>query len=155
MSVNLRLSITFYRQSTAITADKPGVTRSKLWVKINKEIELMDTPGILWPKFDDDDVGLNLAYTGAIKDDIIDTIELAESLLMCFKSKYPERIMERYKIVSLEDKDAETLLKEAGKNRGCLVSGGEIDLSRISAIILDEFRGGKLGKVTLESPKND
>ncbi|MFA6308130.1 MAG: ribosome biogenesis GTPase YlqF [Clostridia bacterium] len=141
-------------RAIAATGDKPGVTRSKLWIKINREIELMDTPGILWPKFDDPVVGQKLAYTGAIKDDIMDTVELASSLLEFFKSNYPDRIIERYKLTPLENKDGEEILLEAGKNRGCIISGGEINQSRISAIILDEFRGGKLGKITLESPKN-
>lgn len=140
-------------KASAATGDKPGVTRGKQWIRINPEIELLDTPGILWPKFDDPQVGLNLAFTGAIKDDIIDIIEVAASLMGQLALIYPHNIKERYKLDSIEGLTGEELLKTAGKNRGCIIAGGEIDLRRIAAIVLDEFRGGKIGRISLECPE--
>lgn len=139
-------------KAAAVTGDKPGVTRGKQWIRINEEIELLDTPGILWPKFDDQQVGLNLAFTGAIKDEIIDTIEVAAALMEHLSTNYPQNLKERYKLDSL-DMGGLDLLKSAGKKRGCIVSGGEIDFNRIAAIVLDEFRGGKIGRISLEKPE--
>ena len=115
----------------------------------------MDTPGILWPKFEDQEIGLNLAFTGAIKDEIMDTAELASKLFEKLAILYPENIKERYKLTDIEGKTGFEILYEAGKKRGCLVSGGEVDLYRIAGIVLDEFRGGKLGKITLEYPPKE
>lgn len=142
-------------KASAVTGDKPGVTRGKQWIRLNEEIELLDTPGILWPKFDDQEIGLNLAFTGAIKDDIMDIIEVSSNLLEILKISYPKLVAERYKLSSIEDKSGLDILKEAGKKRGCIISGGEVDLTRISAVILDEFRGGKIGHITLERPITD
>jgi ribosome biogenesis GTPase A len=142
-------------KASAMTGDRPGVTRTQQWVRINPEIQLLDTPGILWPKFEDSETGLNLAFTGAIKDEIMDTAELAAKLLEKLAVIYPDRIKERYKLADLEGKIGLKLLEEAGRRRGCLVSGGEVDLYRISAIVLDEFRGGKVGKITLELPPKE
>lgn len=142
-------------RASAVTGDKPGVTRGKQWIRLNEEIELLDTPGILWPKFDDQEIGLNLAFTGAIKDDIMDIIEVSSNLLEILKISYPKFVAERYKLSSIEDKSGLDILKEAGKKRGCIISGGEVDLTRISAVILDEFRGGKIGHITLERPITD
>ncbi|MGI6084801.1 MAG: ribosome biogenesis GTPase YlqF [Acetivibrionales bacterium] len=142
-------------KASAETGDRPGVTRSQQWVRINPEIMLLDTPGILWPKFEDKLTGLNLAFTGAIKDEIMDTTELAAKLLERLADIYPEKIKERYKLGDLEGKRGFELLEEAGKRRGCLISGGEVDLNRISVIVLDEFRGGKIGKITLEFPPKE
>jgi len=139
-------------KKSAVTGDRPGVTRNKQWINVNNEIQLMDTPGILWPKFEDKTVGINLAVTGAIKDEIIDTVELASILLEHLSKTYPENIKKRYKLESLQDKKGYELLEEAGKKRGCIISGGEVDLTRIAAIVLDEFRGGKIGRITLERP---
>lgn len=139
-------------RASAVTGDRPGVTRNKQWIRLNEEIELLDTPGILWPKFDDQEVGLNLAFTGAIKDDIIDTVEVAAKLMERLSQTYPQNLMERFKLNTLEDKDGIALLEEAGRKRGCIMSGGEIDFSRISIILLDEFRGGKIGRISLEKP---
>jgi len=139
-------------KKSAVTGDRPGVTRNKQWINVNNEIQLMDTPGILWPKFEDKAVGINLAVTGAIKDEIIDTVELASILLEHLSKTYPENIKKRYKLESLQDKNGYELLEEAGKKRGCIISGGEVDLTRIAAIVLDEFRGGKIGRITLERP---
>lgn len=139
-------------KASAATGDKPGVTRGKQWIRINEEIELLDTPGILWPKFEDMRVGMNLAYTGAIKDDIMDIVEVAAHLLQRLTTIYPENLKQRFKLESLEGKSGYDLLEEAGRRRGCIISGGEIDHTRIAAIILDEFRGGKIGRITLERP---
>lgn len=139
----------------AITGDKPGVTRGKQWIRLNEEIELLDTPGILWPKFDDEAVALNLAFTGAIKDEVLDTVEIAAALMDRLAGCYPAKLLQRFKLPALEGKTGLDLLETAGKNRGCIVSGGEIDLQRISTIVLDEFRGGKIGRITLEKPERD
>lgn len=141
-------------RANAITGDKPGVTRTKQWIRINEEIELLDTPGILWPKFEDLKVGMNLAFTGAIKDEVMDTVELADALMEKLSNEYPQNISERFKLKDVTNKSGLTLLTEAGKNRGCIVSGGEIDFERIGSIVLDEFRGGKVGKISLESPED-
>jgi ribosome biogenesis GTPase A len=139
-------------RASAVTGDKPGVTRSKQWIRLDREIELLDTPGILWPKFDDREVGLNLAFTGAIKDDIFDIVEVAAKLMEKLDVVYPGKISERYKLSGLEDRGGFSLLQTAGKNRGCIISGGEVDMNRIAAIVLDEFRGGKIGRISLEHP---
>ncbi len=139
-------------KAIAATGDKPGVTRAQQWVRIHPEIQLLDTPGILWPKFEDQETGLLLAFTGAIRDDIMDTAELAAKLMARMAHLYPARLAQRYKLASLEDKSGMDLLLEAGRKRGCLVAGGEVDLHRISAIVLDEFRGARLGRISLERP---
>ena len=141
-------------RASAATGDKPGVTRGKQWIKLNKDIELLDTPGILWPKFDDQEVGLNLAFTGAIKDEIFDTIEVAALLLERLSVSYPDYLAKRFKLDSLEGNTGRVLLEEAAKNRGCIISGGRIDYSRIAATVLDEFRGGKIGRISLEIPNS-
>jgi ribosome biogenesis GTPase A len=139
-------------RATATTGDRPGVTRIKQWVRINPEIQLMDTPGILWPKFEDPQIGMNLAFTGAIRDEIMDTTTLAAKLLEMLSELYPEQLKNRYKLQELQGKSGPKLLEEAGIKRGCLVSGGEVDYYRISNIILDEFRAAKIGRFTLETP---
>ena len=118
----------------------------------------MDTPGILWPRFDDPETGLNLAFTGAIRDEIMDVATLASHLLEKLSRLYPKQLEERYKLQDSGNKTGLMLLEEAGRKRGCLISGGEVDYYRIANIILDEFRAAKIGKITLESPeqkKND
>lgn len=142
-------------RASAVTGDKPGVTRGKQWIRINEEIDLLDTPGILWPKFEDPRVGLNLAFTGAIKDDIMDTVEVASELMKCLSLTYPQNIKERFKLASIEEQRGDQMLSAAGKNRGCIIAGGEIDLPRIASIVLDEFRGGKIGRITLEKPGDE
>jgi len=140
-------------KSMAETGDRPGVTRSKQWIRLDKDIELLDTPGILWPKFDDVETGLNLAFTGAIKDEIMDISELACILLERLSKIAPKELTERFKLTcDLENSTGLEILEEAGRRRGCLISKGEIDYERISMIVLDEFRGGKIGKITLERP---
>ncbi len=141
-------------KATAVTGDRPGVTRGKQWIRINSEIELLDTPGILWPKFEDQEVGMNLAFTGAIKDDIMDISEVAMELLVRLSRTYPNELCTRFKLDRdiLKDIEPLELLETVARKRGCIVSKGQIDYSRISAIVLDEFRGGKIGRITLEKP---
>lgn len=139
-------------KASANTADRPGVTRTQQWVRVNPEIMLLDTPGILWPKFEDPNTGFNLAVTGAIKDEIMDTTELAAKLFERLTLLYPQELMVRYKLSEIEGKNGFTLLEEAGRKRGCLIAGGEVDLNRIAIIVLDEFRGGRIGKISLEEP---
>lgn len=140
-------------RASAATGDRPGVTRGKQWIRLNNEIELLDTPGILWPKFENEETGLHLAWTGAIKDDILDKIELASLLMQKLLLLYPDELKARYKIDSSATfSTGYDILLAAGKNRGCIVSGGEVDLNRISSIVLDEFRGAKIGRITLERP---
>ncbi|EMS71104.1 ribosome biogenesis GTPase YlqF [Ruminiclostridium cellobioparum] len=141
-------------RATAVTGDRPGVTRGKQWIRINSEIELLDTPGILWPKFEDQEVGMNLAFTGAIKDDIMDIAEAAMELLVRLSKNYPAELCTRFKLEPgiLKDIEPLELLETVARKRGCIVSKGQIDYSRIAAIVLDEFRGGKIGRITLEKP---
>lgn len=138
-------------KSVAVTGDKPGVTRGKQWIRINNDLELLDTPGILWPKFEDPETGIKLASTGAVKDEIIDSVELASKLLEDLSELYPSKLMERYKLEKVEGSGIE-LLKVIGKKRGAVISGGEIDLNRAATIILDEFRSARIGNLSLERP---
>ncbi len=142
-------------KAIAKTGDRPGVTKAKQWIKVSNELELLDTPGILWPKFEDKRVGINLALTGAIRDEILDLHELVAMLLDFLILKYPEKLLERYKLnaESIEG-EMDQIIKEIGRKRGCIISGGEIDLQRTSVMLLDEFRGSKIGQISLESPKD-
>lgn len=140
---------------SAKAEDRPGVTRAKQWVPVDKTLELLDTPGILWPKFEDSAVGIRLAFTGAIRDEVVDIDELAMRLMDYLGRNYPGAIEERYKVKMTEEDDGYTLLEKAGRKRGFLISGGEVDIERMSRILLDEFRGGKLGRFTLEAPPED
>ncbi len=133
--------------------NRPGVTRGKQWVTVDTGLLLLDTPGILWPKFDDPEVGRMLAYTGAIKEDVIDVEELAARLMELLLKRYPAALMQRYRIHPPEATPGYALLEMAGKNRGFLLSGGEIHVQRMAKVLLDEFRSGKLGKFTLELPE--
>ncbi len=128
--------------------DRPGVTRGKQWVSIDKDVELLDMPGILWPKFDDKDAAQRLAFTGAVKDEVVDTAALARALGELLLKDYPELLKARYKISGGGD-----ILDEIARKRGMLISGGEPDIERAAAALLDEFRGGKIGRITLEMPK--
>ena len=139
------------RNNIAKTGDRPGVTKSKQWIKTSIGIELLDTPGVLWPKFEDEQVGLNLAFTGAIKDEIMDIEELAFNLVKKLEVDFKDEIMTRYKLEHLSEETIENLDNIARK-RGCLISGGNIDYNRIAVILLDEFRGGKIGRISLERP---
>ena len=149
-------------RKTAKTEDRPGVTRSKQWVPIDRNLELLDTPGILWPKFEDQSVGLNLAYTGAVKDDILDTETLGCHLMAYLGDHYPDALSAAYKLPGIPVREPEEndvawgyrLLAAAGRKRGFLISGGEVDTERMAKILLDEFRSGKLGRFTLELPED-
>lgn len=141
-------------KSVAQTGDRPGVTKSKQWIKVSAELELLDTPGILWPKFEDERVGMCLAYTGAIKDEILDVNELAQKLLEVLAIKFPDKLKARYKLDEIpSDMTHEKLLETIGRKRGCIIAGGEVDVQRVSVMLLDEFRGGKIGNITLETPE--
>ena len=148
-------------RKTAKTEDRPGVTRSKQWVPIDKGLELLDTPGILWPKFEDQSMGLNLAYTGTVKDDILDVETLGCHLMAYLGENYPDALKAAYKLPAIpvrEDGENDVawgyrLLEAAGRKRGFLVSGGDVDTERMAKILLDEFRGAKLGRFTLELPE--
>ncbi|MDO5038190.1 ribosome biogenesis GTPase YlqF [Clostridium sp.] len=139
------------RNNIAQTGDRPGVTKSKRWIKTSMDVEMLDTPGVLWPKFEDDETALNLAFTGAIKDEIMDIEDLAYRLVERLQQYYPDELMERYKIDTIYDNPLETLDAIAIK-RGAIMKGREIDYNRIAVILLDEFRGGKIGKISLERP---
>ena len=132
--------------------NRPGVTRGKQWVNVDGGLLLLDTPGILWPKFDDPEVGLRLAYTGAVKDDILDTETLGCHLMELLARQYPAALTERYKIEIPAEIDGWALLQAAGKKRGFLISGGDVNTERMAHVLLDEFREGKLGRMTLERP---
>ena len=138
-------------RKTAKTEDRPGVTRSKQWVPIDRNLELLDTPGILWPKFDDPEVGKRLAFTGAIKDDVLDIEELACYLMEYLGQHYASVLEERYKIAVEPEDSGYDLLEKAGRKRGFLMRGAQVDTERMARILLDEFRGGKLGRFTLET----
>jgi len=146
-------------KKTTVVGNRPGVTKQKQWVRIANNIELLDTPGVLWPKFEDETVALNLSYTGSIKDEVLQTIEIAFSLLTFLYKNYKKNLMERYKIseeeianINSEDENEEiyNLLKLIGRKRGAVVSGGNVDEEKTANIILTDFRSGKLGKITLE-----
>ena len=138
-------------RKTARAEDRPGVTRSKQWVPVDSTLELLDTPGILWPRFDDPEVGKRLAFTGAIKDDVVDMEELACCLMDYLSRRYAPVLAERYKI-EVEPKDSGyDLLEKAGRKRGFLMRGAQVDTQRMARVLLDEFRGGKLGRFTLET----
>ncbi len=132
--------------------DRPGVTRGRQWVNIGTDMELLDMPGVLWPKFEDAKVGERLAFTGAVKDTVVDIELLAMRFLEFLQKEYPKVLTQRYKLENFEDADAYTLLEMVGRKRGMLISGGEINTERAAITVLDEYRGGKLGKITLEKP---
>jgi len=140
------------KRRAAIASDRPGVTRGRQWITVGEGLELLDTPGILWPRFDSQTVGENLAFTGAVRDEIMDRETLAANLLLRLRSEYPDRIAERYKFQPDPEADGYALLEIAARKRGFLISGGEADLERMAAVLLDEFRAGKLGRITLERP---
>lgn len=138
------------KRKAAATSDKPGVTRGKQWISIDARLELLDTPGVLWPRFEDRVVAENLAFTGAIRDEIMDISALGANLMFRLKERYPERIAGRYKVDAEATSGGYDLLELAAKSRGFLISGGECDIDRMAAVLLDEFRAGKLGRITLE-----
>ncbi|MCL2287418.1 MAG: ribosome biogenesis GTPase YlqF [Firmicutes bacterium] len=142
------------RASTA-TADRPGVTRGRQWIKVGTNIDLMDTPGVLWPKFEDPEVGLKLACTGAVSDNVVDKVALAENLIQMLMEIDPKALETRYKIKCDKcetPKDRRQVLTNIGEARGFKMKGGVVDIERAAIILLDEYRGGKLGRITLERP---
>ena len=136
---------------SARTGNRPGVTKTNQWIKIHSKLHLLDTPGVLWPKFEEK-VGLNLAFTGAIKDEIMDRETLALKLIEKLKNIAPASLEERYKISDIKEMSPLEIMDEIGKNRGALMRGGLIDYEKVSGIVLDEFRKGTLGRITLEEP---
>ncbi|MGX8702682.1 ribosome biogenesis GTPase YlqF [Caproiciproducens sp.] len=140
------------KNSKANVEDRPGVTRSNQWFTIGKGFELLDTPGVLWPKFEDKTVGERLAFTGAVKDEVVDTEQLASRLLEVLRDSYPGELKARYKLegADIAGLKGYEMLELIGRKRGMLISGGEIDLERASITVLDEFRSAKLGRITLE-----
>jgi len=151
-------------RKSAIVGNKPGVTKQKQWVKVSGNIELLDTPGVLWPKLDNEEVALNLAYVGTIKDDLIIKVDVAYSLLKYLYENYKTNILERYDLTESvgahdcaqyeEDDEIYNLMQEIAKKRGALLSGGNFDDEKVATIILTEFRSGKIGRITLETCEN-
>ncbi len=139
-------------RKAAKAEDRPGVTRGKQWASVDRGLELMDTPGILWPRFEDPEVGLKLAWTGAIRDRADNIEELACELLAFLSRNYPQGVLQRFSVSLKDGEENWELLQRAAINRGFLSRGGEADISRASAVILDEFRAGKLGRISLELP---
>lgn len=135
------------------TGNKPGVTKGKQWIRLNKSLELLDTPGILWPKFESEEVGLKLALIGSMNDDIVSGEEMAVSLIGMLKKDYGKELTERYG-VEMEKDDFE-ILRDIGKRRGCLMKGEEIDTKKAAALVLDDFRSGRIGRITLEEPGSE
>lgn len=140
-------------RACAKTGNKPGVTKGKQWIRLNKNLELLDTPGILWPKFEDQQVGIRLALIGSIKDDILDIGELCVQLINLLKEHYPGKLNERYGVD--ETKDAVALISDIAEARKCLLKGNELDLAKAEKLLLDDFRSCRLGKITLEFPENE
>lgn len=135
-------------RAAAKTGNKPGVTKGKQWIRLNKNLELLDTPGILWPKFDDQTIGLHLAFIGSINDNILDVSELAFQLIKLLNNVYPDAINNRYNIEG--DEDPVQVMYQVAEVRGCKLKGNQPDLEKTSAIIIDDFRSGKLGRITLD-----
>lgn len=149
------------RKKSAKASDRPGVTRGKQWVTVDRGLELLDTPGILWPKFEDVETGMRLAFTGAVKDDIMDVETLGCHLMAFLGARYPEALAEGYRLKEVPAREAEEnevaygyrLLEACAQKRGMRISGGEFDTERMARVLLDEYRGGKLGHFTLEMPE--
>ena len=144
---------TFAGKACAKTGNKPGVTKGKQWIRLNKNVELLDTPGILWPKFEDQAVGLKLAFIGSIKDEILQTEELAAELAGFLNREYPGVLEEKYGIETSEDRYE--CLRRIAESRHCLVRGSELDTEKAAGILLDDFRNGRLGRITLETPVSE
>lgn len=138
-------------KKAAQTGDKPGVTRGTQWIRLDEDLELLDTPGILWPKFEDEEVGFRLAVTGAVSDEVFDHDEAALKLIAFLQQRYPKLLQERFKLEQeILEEDPLTILEQIGRNRGCLLKGGRIDYSKVSKGILIDFRQAKIGRITLE-----
>lgn len=140
------------KRNTAKVGNKPGVTKQKQWIKIDNNIELMDTPGMLWPRLDDQELAMHLAFVGTIGENSIDNEEIAYYLIEYLKNTYPNKLKERYN-VELAEKETMDIINEIAKKRGAIISGGNINMQKVSDIILNEFRSGKLGRITIELPR--
>lgn len=143
----------YAKKACTKTGNKPGVTKGKQWIKLNKSLELLDTPGILWPKFEDQSVGLRLAFIGSIKDEILNVEELALELIKFLTANYPSTLPDRYEVT--EKEDPVVILQEIATNRHCIQRGEELDLEKAANLVIDEFRNGKLGRITLEFPDKE
>lgn len=143
----------FAGKACAKTGNKPGVTKGNQWIRLNKTLELLDTPGILWPKFEDQAVGLKLALIGSINDQILNKNDLACRCIRILKERYPGMVSQRFGLET-EDKEPAAILEDVARLRSCLMKGGELDIARAAAMVLDDFRSGKLGRVTLERPED-
>lgn len=155
------------KKNVAQTGNKPGVTRQKQWIKVSSRIELLDTPGVLWPKLDQREVATNLAYTGTIKDDVLQTVEIGFELLRTLITNYTPNLMERYKLTEeevneiMQNQELEPnekvleVMNLIGRKRGAIISGGEINIEKVANIIIDDFRSGRLGRITLETVKGE
>ena len=141
------------RRKSAKAGDRPGVTRGKQWVTVDAGLELLDTPGILWPKFEDPTTGQHLAFTGAVKEEIMDVETLACHFMELLAARYPDALRQRYKLEGQPEEPGWSLLERAARGRGFLISGGECDTERMAHVLLDEYRSGKLGRFTLELPQ--
>ena len=141
------------KKKSAKAGNKPGVTRGKQWVNVDPGLDLLDTPGILWPKFEDEITGMHLAFTGAVKDEIMDQETLACHLMEILGQRYPQAITDRYKVEPQPGLAGWELLEACGRKRGFLISGGEVDTERMARVLLEEYRSGKLGNFTLETPQ--
>ena len=141
------------KKKSAKAGNKPGVTRGKQWVNVDPGLDLLDTPGILWPKFEDEITGMHLAFTGAVKDEIMDRETLACHLIEILGARYPQAVTDRYKVEPQPGQPGWELLEACGRKRGFLISGGEVDTERMARVLLEEYRSGKLGNFTLETPQ--
>ena len=142
----------FVGRSCTQTGNKPGVTKGKQWIRIDKNIELLDTPGILWPKFDDEKIGVNLAMIGSINDNIIQLDELSLILIDFLKVNYPDALMERYELENIDSMSSLDIINCVADLKKCIKPGGEFDVERAAKLFLDDFRSGRLGKISLEFP---
>ncbi|MFC7442432.1 ribosome biogenesis GTPase YlqF [Laceyella putida] len=142
------------KRNATVTGDRPGVTKAQQWIRVGQSMEILDTPGILWPKFDDPTVGMRLAVSGAIKGEILPIDEVALYALEFLAERYPTYLMERYKLKDLAAFERVGLMEEIGKKRGCLIRGGEVDYEKTAEIILTDLRAGRIGRITLEKPED-
>lgn len=143
---------TFAGKACTKTGNKPGVTKGKQWIRLNKSVELLDTPGILWPKFDDQEIGIRLAFIGSIKEEVLNITELAIKLIHYLQKNYQGVLKERYQ--ADEEQEVGKVLEDIAKNRACLLKGGEYDIEKAAVLLMDDFRNGRLGRITLEVPEN-
>ncbi|MCI8464906.1 MAG: ribosome biogenesis GTPase YlqF [Lachnospiraceae bacterium] len=143
-------------RACAKTGNRPGVTRGNQWIRLSKEVELLDTPGILWPKFEDEQVGIRLAFLGSVKDEILGMEALSLELLAFLSRQYPEALMERYQFSETDvETEPEKMLRKIADRRNCLLKGNELDTEKAARLIIDDFRSGKLGRITLELPAEE